>query len=158
MSGESFTINSEHTYSAFCKYARDLYDEHKHITFGKPRIGKHRGLTANALSHVWYDFADKMLTEQIGNTRRYCKLHFGVPIMRADSEEFRAQYDKVIRPHSYETKLEMMDLLTVTSLMNREQMHRYLTAMQVHYANERALVLEAKGEFHRAVEKINHIK
>jgi hypothetical protein len=131
-----------------------LYDQHKYITYGKPRIGKDRSLPSNALSHVWYDYADKMLSEQIGVTRRYCKLHFGVPIMRAESEDFRRKYDKVVKPHDYETKLlEIMDILTVTSLMSREQMHRYLTAVQVHYANERGLVLEAKGEFQRALEK-----
>jgi hypothetical protein len=74
---------------------------------------ENRSLPSNALSHVWYDYADKMLSEQVGATRRYCKLHFGVPIMRAESEDFRRKYDKVVKPHDYETKLEIMDILTV---------------------------------------------
>jgi len=145
--GESFTINSDTSYTAFCKHVKGLYEEHHYITYSKPRIGADRSLPANGLSHVWYDFADKMLTEQIGTTRRYCKLHYGVPIMRGEDDAFRAAYDKAIKPHNYEDKLGFMDFWPVTSLMSREQMCRYLTAVQVHYASERGLVLESTGEF-----------
>ena len=152
--GESFTVNSDHSYTAYCKYVRDMFDKHHHITFSKPRIGKDRGLNSNALSHVWYNYADKMLSYQTGTARRYCKLHFGVPILRAEDVTFMGMYDKTIRPFQYELKLEIMDYWPVTSLMSRDQMTRYLTAVQVHYAANEGLVLESKGEFQRELEKL----
>ena len=143
---EHWTVNSDHSLAAFIKGVTDLYHKHKYITYSAPRIGADRGLTQNALSFVWYNFADKMLSEQINTTRRFCKLHFGVPILRGEDEKFLAMYNKVVLSHDYETKLEIMDYMPVTSLMSREQMTRYLNAMQVHYAQERGLVLESLGE------------
>ena len=145
--GDTFTINSTHSRVAFDKYVDQMVEEHKHITFAAPRIGADRSLTANALSHVWFGYADKMLTDQVGDNRRYCKLHFGVMIMRAEDEKFRALYDKAIKPFDYETKLQIMDYWPVTSLMSREQMCRFLTSVQMHYAEHRGLVLEGRGEF-----------
>ena len=144
---ESWTINSEVSLKAFKDNAEKLYNEHKYITYGAPKIGKDRSFSSNALSHCWYNYADKMLSEQIGTSRNYCKLHFGIPILRAEDDEFRAMYGQVIMSHTYETKLNIMKYLPVTSLMSREQMARYLTAVQVHYAENHSLVLESKGEF-----------
>ena len=147
MTGESWTINSEHSKVAFIKYVDRMYEEHKYITFAAPRIGADRSLSQNALSHVWFNYCDKMLTDQVGDNRRYCKLHFGVMIMRGEDEKFRALYDKAIKPFDYETKLQIMDYWPVTSLMSREQMYRFLTAFQMHFASNRGLVLESRGEF-----------
>ena len=144
---KSFTINSPASLAAFKSNADQLYQEHKYITFSAPRIGADRSLSSNALSHCWYNYADKMISDQIGTSRNYCKLHFGIPILRAEDDEFRAMYGQVIMSHSYETKLNIMRYLPVTSLMSREQMARYLTAVQVHYAEAHGLVLESKGEF-----------
>lgn len=146
--GVAHTINSEHTWKAFVSNARALFDEHKYITYSSPKIGPDRSLTMNALSHVWYSYADKMLqVDCAGDTRRYCKLHFGVPMLRGEDEDFRKAYDLTIKPHDYKTKLGIMDYWPVTSLMSRDQMNRYLTTVQNHYAHEHGLVLESKGEY-----------
>lgn len=150
MSGETWTVNSLHSLAAFKNNVDRLYEEHKYITFSAPRIGAGRSLTANALSHVWYGYADRMLAGQgveIGDTRQVCKLEIGVPILRAEDASFQDLYDKVVKPHDYETKLQIMDLLPVTSRMSRDQMNRYLTAIQIRYAKRYGLVLESKGEF-----------
>lgn len=144
---KSYPINSEASKIAFYATVDKLYQEHKYITFSAPRIGADRSLSSNALSHCWYNYADKMLSEQIGTSRNFCKLHFGIPILRAEDNEFRVMYGQVIMSHAYETKLSIMKYLPVTSLMSREQMARYLTAVQVHYAENHGLVLESKGEF-----------
>jgi hypothetical protein len=151
--GESWTINSPISLLAFVNNVEKLYSEHKYITYEPPKIGADRSLSSNALSHVWYNYADKMLICQVGDTKRYCKLHFGVPILRGEDEKFLQMYDKVIRPFDYETKLKMMDYLPVTSLMSRNQMTRYLTAVQIDYAENHSLVLESKGEFDKAQRK-----
>jgi len=67
---------------------------------------------------------------------RYCKLHYGVPILRADSSKFAELYDKVIKPHDYETKLEMMDLLPVTSTMSKTQGTEFIDSVIMEYSKK----------------------
>lgn len=98
--------------------------------------GEKRSLTKNALSHVWYQELDKTAfdTYAAGYARRYCKAHFGIPLM-AEDEDFRDRYNSLIRKRfTYEEKLELMDWLPVTSLMNEDQMGRYLHTMQQVFA------------------------
>ncbi len=151
---KSWTINSDSSLSEFTAKVRELYEEHKYITFAAPRIGKDRTLSANALSHVWYGQADKQLGQQIGTARNFCKLHFGIPILRYEDAEFQEMYDQVIKHNCYELKLKIMAYWPVTSLMSREQMARYLTAVQVHYADNEQIVLESVGELKKLQEKV----
>ena len=45
---------------------------------------KPRTVDQNALSHVWYDQVARELGEDTElQVKAYCKLHFGVPILRA---------------------------------------------------------------------------
>ena len=93
--------------------------------------GKARGLPANALSHVWYGDIAKVWHESPDYAKAFCKLHYGVQILRAECESFRALYDKAIKNNlSYPEKLEAMRILPVTRLMDKDQMCRYLNAMQ----------------------------
>jgi hypothetical protein len=73
--------------------------------------------------------------------KRYCKLHHGIPILRAEDEEFKYIYDNSIRKMSYEQKLMAMDFLPVTSLMNTEQLSKYLESVQADFI-KRGLSLE----------------
>jgi hypothetical protein len=64
--------------------------------------------------------------------RAWGKLHHGVPILRAENDDFRAKYDRAIRPLPYDIKLELMAepfSFPVTSLMNVLQKVRYLDAI-----------------------------
>ena len=107
------------------------------------RTGKRRSDDQNALSHGWYEQVAKELREHSAHeVKRECKLLFGVPILRAEDEDFRAQYDGLIKDRfSYEEKLALMDWLPVTSLMTTDQLSRYLEAMQSAYA-KRGVSLE----------------
>ena len=102
-----------------------------------------RSVDQNSLSHTWYGQVAQELREQSAHeVKRECKLLYGVPMLRAESEEFRAQYDALIKDRfSYSEKLEIMDWLPVTSLMNTDQLSRYLEAVQAAYA-KRGVVLE----------------
>lgn len=94
-----------------------------------------RSLPQNAILHKWCNQVDKQLGLKVGDTKRYCKLHFGVPILRAEDDEFRRLYDKVIlNGLTYEEKIEAMDILPVTRRMKKKQMGRLLDSMQGHYA------------------------
>ena len=112
---------------------RASYAKHRRLKL-VIRAGK-RSLDHNAISHVWYA---QVATELRENTpegvHNECKLRFGVPILRAEDEEFRAFYDMAIKNAlTYEQKVEAMRFLPVTSLMTPAQMKRYLDDMQASY-------------------------
>ncbi len=117
---------------------------------GKVRIEakeEGRSLDQNALKEVWYNDVSKESGEMGRDVKRYCKLHFGVPILRGEDEDFRAFYDSALKSKlSYEEKLQAMDYMPVTSLMSTSQMTRYLSDMQKHYA-EQSVVLRSMGDY-----------
>src|SRR3546814_13570359 len=87
---------------------------------------KDRTLSQNAISHAWYaQIAAELRESTEYGVKCECKLRYGVPILRADDEQFRELYDSVIRPLSYEQKLKAIGLIPVTSIMNVGQLSRY---------------------------------
>jgi len=61
--------------------------------------------------------------------RATIKLHYGVPILREESESFRLQYDAIIKPLEYSAKLDLMKEpidFPVTRLMSVKQKKKYL--------------------------------
>lgn len=103
--------------------------------------GKRRSEEQNKLQRKWLSEAAEQLADETAEEKRaYCKLHFGVPIMRnGDSDicrEFRDKYDRIIRPLPYEQKLELMAVpmdFPVTRLMSTKQKTEYLDAMYQHF-------------------------
>jgi hypothetical protein len=67
------------------------------------------------------------------DVKRECKLCHGVPILRAADPEYRAAYDRVIKPLDYALKLEAMDFWPVTRLMRKGQKSAYLDDVQRQY-------------------------
>lgn len=51
--GEHWTVNSDHSELAFISNVKKLREEHKYLTFDKPRLGADRSLSMNSLFHVW---------------------------------------------------------------------------------------------------------
>lgn len=93
--------------------------------------GRDRSLEQNRLQFQWAREA----AEQRGDmtpedVRCEWKLHYGVPIMREASADFRAIYDAAIKPLPYEQKLKAMRMIAVTSEMTVPQMVRYLDTIQ----------------------------
>lgn len=100
--------------------------------------GRHRSIQQNKLQRMWLREAAEQLGEYTAEQyRAYCKLHFGVPILRSEDDDFRQQYDKHIRDKSYEDKLEIMAIpldFPVTRLMKTGQKKRYLDDMYEHFS------------------------
>lgn len=96
-----------------------------------------RSLDQNALINCAYADISQSTEEGVVDVRRRCKLHFGVPILRAHDEEFRGVYDKIVRPHAYEDKLSIMDFLPVTSRMKKPQASEYLDTLFREHAGVR---------------------
>lgn len=97
---------------------------------------KKRSLEQNNFSHTWYEQMAKELPEDdVIGWKCYCKLHHGVPILRAENEEFKKAYDAAIKGLDYERKLQAMRILPVTSLMTKAQLSAYLEEVQKDFLN-----------------------
>jgi len=113
-----------------------------------------RGLTANALSHVWYSYIAKETGEIEVDIKSECKLDFGIPILRGEDPEWNGFYRQTnIDRMTRERQLAMMKFVPVTSMMSAQQMCRYLNAMQQSYAKNHGIVLESKGAYEKWLEK-----
>src|SRR6056297_3492894 len=98
--------------------------------------GAPRSLDQNRLQRLWLKEAEEQGDDSAEGYRRYCKLHFGVPILRAENEAFREQYDRIIKPLTYEQKLELMGEpidFPVTRLMTTRQNWEYLNQVEVFF-------------------------
>ena len=93
--------------------------------------GADRSLDQNALQFKWAQEAahqrGDMTTEEV---RCEWKLIYGVPILRAENDDFRSVYDEAIKPLPYDKKLLAMRFLPVTSEMTVKQMTAYLDTIQ----------------------------
>jgi hypothetical protein len=134
------TINSETALQTFIGDLRETWKARKFLTVnivtGKKRSGKQ-----NNISHAWYEQIARELREDTPRgVKRFCKLHFGVPILRAGDDEFRECYDaSILRTLTYEQKLVAMDVWPVTSRMTTVQLKQYTDDMQTHYFGQVAL-------------------
>ncbi len=113
--------------------------------------GKPRTQSQNRLQRLWLNEISAQLGDRTPEeVRGECKLTMGVPILRAENEEFRVAYDRVIRPLPYEAKLacmmEPLDL-PVTRIMTKSQKVRYLDHMHRHFAGMGLFLTEPDADF-----------
>jgi hypothetical protein len=108
--------------------------------------GKHRTTEQNKLQRLWVkEIAEQApgSFESAEHVRGYCKLHFGVPILRNENEKFREVYDRLIRPLDYAAKIDFMMVpmdLPVTRIMTTKQKTAYLDTIHKHFS-EQGIVL-----------------
>ena len=98
--------------------------------------GASRSNLQNRLAQRWNtDIAVQMGDMTHEDARAYNKLHFGVPILRAENEAFRLSYDRVMKHLPYEDKLEAVKAfeLPVTRLMTVKQMTAFMDAVSQHW-------------------------
>jgi hypothetical protein len=144
---DRITVNSQKSLSEAIASLSRAYTENKYIVISY-RAGRDRTIDQNALWFAMYQRIAQMT--QIGDVedaRRYCKLHFGVPIMRRDDAAFRDGWNAILLHLQYEQKLELMgpcalfgpDGFPVTRLFNRKQ--------GAEYTDRIAVVFGEKGVF-----------
>jgi len=95
--------------------------------------GDSRSQAANRLSHRWYaDISRQMGDRTTEDVRAECKLEFGVPILCAEDEGFRAEWGGTFGALSWQRQLAAMKAfqLPVTSLMSSKQMSAYMNEIQ----------------------------
>lgn len=101
------------------------------ITQGASRSG-----AQNRLAQRWFtDVAVQLGDRTHDEVRAYCKLHIGVPILRAENEAFLQSYDTAMKHLPYEDKLAAVQAfdLPVTRLMTVKQMTAFIDQMQRHW-------------------------
>ncbi|OGT59746.1 MAG: hypothetical protein A3E01_04595 [Gammaproteobacteria bacterium RIFCSPHIGHO2_12_FULL_63_22] len=126
----AFTAYSADALSRVLGDIREAFTAHGFVK-GTWTTNKPRSTDQNAISHAWYaQLATELRDDDELGWKCYCKLHHGVPILRAESDEFREAYDAAIKGLTYEQKLKVMRLLPVTSLMSKAQLSKYLEAVQ----------------------------
>ena len=94
--------------------------------------GADRSGEQNALMWLWAtEVATQLGDREAADVQAEWKLEIGVPILRADDPDFRAAYDKAVRPLPYADKIKIMKhFFTVTSLMRVRQMCRFLDQVE----------------------------
>lgn len=90
--------------------------------------GRDRSAEQNRLAQKWFAEIADQTGEDREEVRARCKLEIGVPIMREASDQFRATYDRIVRPLPYDDKLALIrdTDMPVTRLMNVKQMTHFM--------------------------------
>lgn len=131
--------------SDILRICNDFWTDHKWLEITiKPLSGKATE-AQNDQQHVWYAEAEKQGDQTAKEYRAECKAWCGIPILNRDSEEFRAKYNEIIRPLSYEHKLALMVEpfdFPVTRLMNKAQKSEYLDAVYQRLTVEHGIQLD----------------
>lgn len=144
---EKVAVNSAAKLAEALGLINNMFRDHKYLVVSV-RPGKDRTLDQNGLWFKCYERIAQMT--QVGeavDVRRYCKLHYGVPIMRRDCDEFRDGWNRMFLNLTYEEKLYLMaecelfgpDGFPVTRLFNRKQ--------GIEYTNRMVDEFTAKGVF-----------
>ena len=94
------------------------------ITKGAPR-----SIEQNKLQRKWMLEAQEQGDQTAEEYRAYCKAYFGVPILMAELEGFKEQFQRITANLTYEQKLELMAVpldFPVTRLLTTKQKSTYL--------------------------------
>lgn len=151
MQGESWTVNSEHSYQAFIAHVRKLFDVHKYVTYGKPRIGADRSLDQNSLFHLWLteyaahllDKDKKLVIEgELEGMKRTVKGTY----YRTYGHAFMVH--EIVCPKTKRSKKDY----TSSASWKQGEMFAVLNYMQMMAAQD-GLILESKGEHARLKSK-----
>ena len=113
-----------------------LQSQNEYVWLKPVSVAKARTLSQNALQWKWYGEIGKWWGESAEYAHRYCKLHFGVPILRAEHERFRAVYDRHLKHLTYEQKLAAVEIISVSSLMTVPQAKQYMDNIMRHFAEQ----------------------
>lgn len=144
---EKVSVNSAAKLSEAITKLTAMFREKRYVVVTL-RPGKDRTLDQNTMFFALYKrIAEMTEIGDLEDARRYCKLHFGVVIMRKECVDFRRGWSQMFLNLPYETKLELMgpcamfgpDGFPVTRLFNRAQ--------GIAYTNQIVDEFRAKGVF-----------
>ncbi|WP_210669080.1 hypothetical protein [Pseudomonas protegens] len=144
---EKISVNSQAKLSEAITMLTRLFRDKKFVVVSM-RPGKDRTLDQNALWFAMYErIAKSTEMGDIEDVRRYCKLHLGVPIMRAGCAESFIHLD-------YDVKLRLMgpcamfgpDGFPVTRLFDRAQGCQYTDRIVAEFAPQEVFFSDLLSE------------
>jgi len=139
-------VNSEGSLSKLIGDLRELWREHKYLRVSV-KTGKDRSLSQNALEHTWFNQIANELREQTAlQVKAECKLNYGVPILRAENEEFRTFSNMALRHLTHEQRLEAINFIPISSIMTVDQLSQFLNAIQKGFEGRVALEFPPEAE------------
>lgn len=144
---ESWTVNSDHSEAAFIAYLKKLRAEHGYITFGKPRLGKDRSLSANALFHVW---ATEYAAHLLKKDKRQISAGELAGMKRVIKQRYNSQFPnnfmviEVVDPFTGNTKRDFSS----SADWKVGEMFVVLEWLQMYAAND-GLILESIGQYEK---------
>jgi hypothetical protein len=123
-------IKNDYQWQMFCDHVGRLRMAGKTPAFKE--LSDKRSADQNSISHAWYTEVSRALQDRSPlSVKCESKLNCGVPILRAEDDDFRSFYDASIKSTlSYEQKMGAMKFLPVTSLMSVQQLSQYLEDVQ----------------------------
>lgn len=93
--------------------------------------GRDRSKQQNKLQWQWAgEVAEQLGDRTQDDVQAEWKLRHGIPILRADSPEFREVYDRNLKGLPYPNKIEVVRFIDVTSAMKVRQMIQYLDTVE----------------------------
>lgn len=116
----------------------------------KAGVESARSLEQNRLQRLWISEVSEQLGDEKEAVRAYMKLRIGVPILREEDEDFRTQYDSIVKPLPYEQKIELMREpidFPVTRLMTKKQKGVYLDQCYHHFSEQGLYLTEPDFSF-----------
>ena len=144
---ETWRIGNSQTLAAFTAWAADKLHQGAFTIRIEP---DKRSLSQNSMIYALYGEINTLVDDHsLVDIRRLCKLHIGVPILRASDDAFRELYDgAVLHGLTYEQKLKAMDLLPVTSRMNKKQGSEYISGVVRYWQEQGVYIRHPEDEFY----------
>lgn len=112
----------------------------------KKSAAKIRSIKQNRLIYKSYQRIGKTLyggDESLA--RNECKLRIGCRILYRDSKDFAVVFDSIIRPLDYDKKIQAMNLISVSSIMEIPQATEYIKTIFTEYGQRGVYFLDLDG-------------
>jgi hypothetical protein len=99
------------------------------------RQGEKRSVEQNRLQWLWaHEVAQQLGEHDSAQLQALWKLHFGVPILMAEDENFASKWEEIAAALPYQKQLSLMHIWPVTRWFSTKQMTQYLDRIQKTYA------------------------
>ncbi len=132
VTGERWHIHTEHQLQGFIEHIHRQWEDKRYPTV--QFLTAARTVNQNALFHAIVGELARKLDQTPVEVKRDLKLRYGVPILRAANPEFCALYDERFKDSlTYEQKLLLMDFISVTSELSKQQFSQMLDQICVDY-------------------------
>lgn len=131
--GQRWHLRNRHELNAFIEHVEQQWADKKYPTVLFMKAD--RSSQQNRYIYALYSDIARQTGEGIVETKRQCKLMYGIPILRGSDPAFCSWYDQNVKRLPLEVKLALMDHLPVTSEFSTEQGTEYIDTLLKEYAN-----------------------